>query len=222
MDSLKYANIYGFYGDENFRLSSENTEAMKKGYQTLTGMEDIRLVVLGGGCVGKSTFTIYFVQRIFFEEYDPTIEDSYRKQILICEQPVVVDILDTAGEEEYSAMRDQYMRTAEGFFVFYAITNKYSFEEVQSFVEQIQRVKDVDHSPTVIVGNKCDLESEREVQTHEGERMAEKFKLPFFETSAKFGINVDEAVYTLATEIYQSRNKIEIRAPKNKKQCVIC
>ena len=187
-------------------------------------MQDcIRLIVLGGGGVGKSSCTIYFMKRVFVEEYDPTIEDSYRKQIVFAENPVVVDIIDTAGEEEYCAMRDQYIRQSEGFLIFYSITCKFSFEQVQSLVEQVQRAKDAYSCPWIIIGNKCDLESERQVETHEGEKMAEKYGALFFETSAKFGINVDEAVYALVSEVYQFREKNEIRvAPKARKQCVIC
>src|SRR3990167_2848422 len=188
-------------------------------------MQDVKLDVLGGGGVGKSSFIINFILHIFPEEYDPTIEDSYRKQIMIGEQPVVVDILDTTGEDKYVPLRDRYMSTSEGFIIVYSITNKCSYEEVGLYVEQIARVKDVDHSPTVIVGNKCDLETERQVQTHEGEMLAEKFNAAFFETSAMFGINVYQAVHVLATEVYQSRGKNENTSRKkmaNKKECAIC
>jgi small GTP-binding protein len=69
-----------------------------------------------------------------------------------------------AGQEEYSAMRDQYMRTGQGFILTYAITSRSSFEEIANFREQILRVKDDDTAPIVICGNKCDLESERQVR----------------------------------------------------------
>lgn len=72
-------------------------------------------------------------------------------------------MLDTAGQEEYSAMREQYMRTGEGFLLVYSITSRQSFEEISTFQQQILRVKDKDYFPMVVVGNKCDLECEREV-----------------------------------------------------------
>lgn len=75
----------------------------------------------------------------------------------------MLDVLDTAGQEEYSAMREQYMRTGEGFLLVYSITSRQSFEEITTFQQQILRVKDKDYFPMVVVGNKCDLESEREV-----------------------------------------------------------
>jgi len=97
------------------------------------------------------------------DEYDPTIEDSYRKQVTIDEETCLMDILDTAGQEEYSAMRDQYMRTGQGFILTYAITSRQSYDEINTFREQILRVKDADAVPMVIAGNKCDLEDERQV-----------------------------------------------------------
>jgi small GTP-binding protein len=94
--------------------------------------------------------------------------DSYRKQCVIDEEVALLDVLDTAGQEEYSAMREQYMRTGEGFLLVYSITSRQSYEEIITFQQQILRVKDKDYFPIIVVGNKCDLESERQVST-EGE-----------------------------------------------------
>ena len=70
-------------------------------------MTEYKLVIVGGGGVGKSALTIQLIQNHFIDEYDPTIEDSYRKQVTIDDETCLLDILDTAGQEEYSAMRDQ-------------------------------------------------------------------------------------------------------------------
>ena len=92
-------------------------------------------------------------------------EDSYRKQCVIDDEVALLDVLDTAGQEEYSAMREQYMRTGEGFLLVYSITSRQSFEEILTFQQQILRVKDKDYFPIIIVGNKCDLDLERKVST---------------------------------------------------------
>ena len=139
-------------------------------------------MVVGGGGVGKSCLTIQLIQSHFVDEYDPTIEgnavgqishklsaityensDSYRKQCVIDDEVALLDVLDTAGQEEYSAMREQYMRTGEGFLLVYSINSRQSFDEIQTFQQQILRVKDKDYFPIIIVGNKCDLDSEREI-----------------------------------------------------------
>lgn len=164
-------------------------------------LKEYKLVVVGGGGVGKSALTIQLIQSHFVDEYDPTIEDSYRKQCTLDGELVLLDILDTAGQEEYSAMREQYMRTGEGFLLVYSINSRNSLEELQSFYEQIQRVKDTDSVPVLVVGNKCDLEIERQVSYEEGLSLAKSFNCPFLETSAKQRINVEEAFYGLVRSI---------------------
>ncbi|CAI4036407.1 hypothetical protein SMKI_15G2500 [Saccharomyces mikatae IFO 1815] len=162
-----------------------------------SAIREYKLVVVGGGGVGKSALTIQLIQSYFVDEYDPTIEDSYRKQVVIDDKVSILDILDTAGQEEYSAMREQYMRTGEGFLLVYSVTSRNSFDELLSYYQQIQRVKDSDYIPVVVVGNKLDLENERQVSYEDGLRLAKQLNAPFLETSAKQAINVDEAFYSL-------------------------
>ncbi|MCJ1486461.1 Ras GTPase [Schaereria dolodes] len=164
-------------------------------------LREYKLVVVGGGGVGKSCLTIQLIQSHFVDEYDPTIEDSYRKQCVIDDEVALLDVLDTAGQEEYSAMREQYMRTGEGFLLVYSIASRQSFEEIQTFQQQILRVKDKDYFPIIIVGNKCDLDGEREVSRQEGESIARQYGCKFIETSAKSRINVDNAFYDIVREI---------------------
>jgi len=179
-------------------------------------MTEYKLVIVGGGGVGKSALTIQLIQNHFIDEYDPTIEDSYRKQVTIDEETCLLDILDTAGQEEYSAMRDQYMRTGQGFILVYAITSRSSFDEISSFRDQILRVKDRDKVPMVLSGNKCDLESERQVTSNEGSDLAKSFGCPFLETSAKTRINVEESFFSLVREIRKESGGAE-GAKKQKK-----
>ncbi|KAJ3371642.1 Ras GTPase [Kappamyces sp. JEL0680] len=155
-----------------------------------------------------------FIQSQFVDEYDPTIEDSYRKQCVIDEESALLDVLDTAGQEEYSAMREQYMRSGEGFVLVYAINARPSFEEIQTFYQQILRVKDTDYIPMTLVGNKCDMENEREISTAEGKEMARKMGAKFVETSARYRINVDEAYYSLVRSIRDENRKV--RGSSNK------
>ncbi|KAG8854016.1 Ras GTPase [Tulasnella sp. 330] len=164
-------------------------------------LREYKLVVVGGGGVGKSALTIQFIQSHFVDEYDPTIEDSYRKQCVIDDEVALLDVLDTAGQEEYGAMREQYMRTGEGFLLVYSITSRNSFEEISTFHQQILRVKDRDAFPVIVVANKCDLEYERQVGMNEGRDLAKHFNCNFLETSAKQRINVDEAFSQLVREI---------------------
>lgn len=184
-------------------------------------MTEYKLVVVGAGGVGKSALTIQLIQNHFVDEYDPTIEDSYRKQVVIDGETCLLDILDTAGQEEYSAMRDQYMRTGEGFLCVFAVNNRKSFEDIAQYREQIKRVKDADEVPMVLVGNKCDL-PKRDVNTGEATDLAKTYNIPFQETSAKTRQGVDDAFYTLVREIRKDKEKRRpAKQPKKRKKCII-
>ena len=156
-------------------------------------MREYKIVVLGSGGVGKSALTVQFVQGIFVEKYDPTIEDSYRKQVEVDGQQCMLEILDTAGTEQFTAMRDLYMKNGQGFVLVYSITAQSTFNDLQDLKEQILRVKDSDEVPMVLVGNKCDLEDERVVGKDQGLNMARQFgSCSFMETSAKAKIGVTD------------------------------
>lgn len=97
----------------------------------------------------------------------------------------------------FCRMRDQYIRTGEGFFLVYAITSMRSFEAIRQFYDRILVIKELDYFPVVIIGNKCDLASMREVPTEKGQALAKEIGAPFFETSARMRINVEESFVEL-------------------------
>ncbi|KAH3766154.1 Ras GTPase [Pelomyxa schiedti] len=168
--------------------------------------DDIKIACVGGGGIGtKSATIIQFVQSHFITEYDPTIEDSYRKQVTVDGITVMCDILDTAGQEEYSAMREQYMKSYEVFSLGYATTSRDSFCEVPRFHDQIIRLKDTIDYPKILIGGKCDLVAERKVSTEEGKALAKEMRCPFFESSACLRINIEESFHEMIRIALQAR-----------------
>ncbi|KAJ8347307.1 hypothetical protein SKAU_G00287080 [Synaphobranchus kaupii] len=158
-----------------------------------TEEERFKLVVVGGGGVGKSALTIQFIQSYFVSDYDPTIEDSYTKTCSVDGKETRLDILDTAGQEEFGAMREQYMRCGDGFLLVFALNDRGSYNEIQKFHTQILRVKDRDDFPMVLVGNKADLEPLRMISIEEAQAFARENRIHYMESSAKNRYNVDEA-----------------------------
>ncbi|XP_053165596.1 ras-related protein Rap-2a isoform X2 [Hemicordylus capensis] len=104
-------------------------------------MREYKVVVLGSGGVGKSALTVQFVTGTFIEKYDPTIEDFYRKEIEVDASPSVLEILDTAGTEQFASMRDLYIKNGQGFILVYSLVNQQSFQDIRPMRDQIIRVK---------------------------------------------------------------------------------
>merc|ERR1719282_146200 len=167
-------------------------------------MIEQRIVVVGAGGVGKSCLTIKFIKGSFTTTYDPTIEDTYRKQVEVDGNHLILDILDTAGQEDFSAMRASYVRTGQGFLLVYSITSENSIKELRSFHNTILRSKNVDDVPMVILGNKCDAEEMREVSKETCRELGVEYRCKSMETSAKENINVTEAFEQVSREISAS------------------
>ncbi|XP_072107879.1 GTP-binding protein Rit2-like isoform X2 [Mobula birostris] len=165
------------------------------------GSREYKVVMLGAGGVGKSAMTMQFISHRFPDCHDPTIEDAYKTQVRIDDNPAYLDILDTAGQAEFTAMRDQYMRGGEGFIICYSITDRRSFQEAAEFKELIYRVRHTYDIPIVLVGNKTDLEEYRQVSREEGMALAREYNCPFFETSAALRLYIDDVFYGMVREV---------------------
>lgn len=106
-------------------------------------------------------------------------------------------VLDTAGQEEFCAMREQYMRSGEGFLLVFSLTDRNSFADIRNYQKQILRVKDRDEFPMLLVGNKSDLTQYRQVSRDEAQQFSNSVGVPYIECSAKLGINVVESFHEL-------------------------
>jgi len=179
-----------------------------------------KLVVVGEGGVGKSALTIQFFQKMFVEDYDPTIEDSYIQHVEVDRQVCVLDVLDTAGQEEFSALREQYMRKGDGFLIVYSVIDPNSFKNTRQFYNQILRVKDRKSYPMILVANKIDLVHLRKISEEEGRELAAELQIPYIETSAKVPpVNVDVAFHELVRVIrQQNQNQYPIKKKRKKRR----
>ncbi|KAF3291487.1 Ras GTPase [Orbilia oligospora] len=148
--------------------------------------QQYNLVVFGSPGSGKSLFVDRFIAANLGCECQcdkkRTVDDSFRKHIVIGDEVVLLDILDTT-ECEYRALYEEYIRRREGFVLLYSITSRESFEALSTFRQDILRIKNEDFVPMVIVGTKRDLESNREVSPQEGRALADSFGCSFFEAA---------------------------------------
>jgi len=120
-------------------------------------------------------------------------------------EEAILNIYDTAGQEDFSAVRDQYIRIGEGFVCMYSVTTDASFQEVRNLREKLLNITDDDKIPCVLVGNKCDLTEDREVPTQTGQALATEFHWNFLEASAKTKTNVVETFEAIVKSIRDYR-----------------
>ncbi|GAA5993893.1 hypothetical protein JCM5350_000112 [Sporobolomyces pararoseus] len=161
---------------------------------------EYKVVVLGGGGVGKSALTVRFVHSLFVEKYDPTIEDSYRRTINVDGITVALEVLDTAGTEQFMSLHHMYIKSGDGFLLVFSLTSLESVSELYHLREQIQRIKDASNTtglpqkvPLVLVGSKLDLINERQVKREVAVNLSQQWGgVPYYETSSRKEINVEE------------------------------
>jgi len=154
---------------------------------------EVKVCLMGDGGVGKSCLSLQYAYEKFIDEWDPTIEDTYRIQKTIDGKPVMLSLLDTAGQEEFEQMRDSWVRTNDTFLLCFSLTDRRTFDHLDDFHERILRVKDaeVGEVPIVLVANKKDLE--HVVTPEEAAAKAERLGVPLIETSAKAHDGVNAA-----------------------------
>lgn len=165
-----------------------------------------KVIVIGSGGVGKSALTLQFMYDEFVEDYEPTKADSYRKKIMLDGKEAQIDILDTAGQEDYAAIRDNYFRSGEAFLCVFSILEQESLLATEELREQVLRVKNDDKTiPFLLVGNKTDLESRRTVSQEMALEQARSWGVSYVETSAKTRQNVDHVFIELMRMIRDRR-----------------
>ncbi|RLV63753.1 hypothetical protein DV515_00017949, partial [Chloebia gouldiae] len=179
---------------------------------------DYRVVVFGAGGVGKSSLVLRFVKGTFRDTYIPTIEDTYR-QVISCDKSVcTLQITDTTGSHQFPAMQRLSISKGHAFILVFSVTSKQSLEELKPIYQQIVQIKgSVESIPIMLVGNKCD-ETQREVESREGEAMAKEWKCAFMETSAKMNYNVKELFQELLNLEKRRNVSLTIDGKRSSKQ----
>jgi len=162
-----------------------------------------KLVVLGFRGVGKSALIARFVDNKFLDQYEPTIEYTYRTTLLRKNVRFVCDILDTSAQDEYSSLSRQASVGVHGYILVYSSISRTSFENVKVIHDKVLNVFGGATIPMVLVATKIDVEEFREVLPQEGRALASRWGCPFIECSAKEDWGVDDVFQILLGSVEQ-------------------
>ncbi|KAF8937631.1 ras-2 [Dissophora ornata] len=176
-----------------------------------------RIALLGSRAVGKSSMTIQFVEDVFVDSYYPTIENTFTKSISHQGQEYAAEIIDTAGQDEFSIFNGKHALDIHGYILVYSVTSKLSFDMIKIIRDKILNYTGTDWVPIVIVGNKSDLHGQRQISTEEGEELAASWNCQSCESSAKHNENIGRVFELMIGEIEKSTNVPE----EAKKDCLI-
>ena len=180
-------------------MKEDNSEPLK-----------IKIFTLGNSTVGKTCFIRKFDHNTFMNNYISTIgfDHSVKKIILPSGKNAKLFFYDTAGQERYKSLAFNLLKNADGILLMYDITNIETFNAIKGWIKSIKEIKPNDF-PIILIGNKCDLESERKIPKEEGEKEARNNGFPFFETSCKENVNIDETINAIVSMITDEKGQIK-------------
>nr|ACO11625.1 Ras-like protein rasS precursor [Caligus rogercresseyi] len=201
---------------------------VKKGSMDVDGLIYTKVGIFGGGGVGKSCLTLRFQTQKFVEYYDPTILDSFLNKSFMVDGVIrPLEIMDTAGQDEYKSMLDLYLKSSDGFFMVYDVTDRSSFKQIPGIVKSLRLSRGIDEDdenipPIIIIGNKCDLNERREVSFEEGKSLADELgpNVSYEETSAKEDINIIKVFEDIVRMVLKYKKKMKTKK-KGRRRCVI-
>ncbi|XP_033624370.1 ras-related protein Rab-27A-like [Asterias rubens] len=192
-------------GDSTTALPSSN--AMGGEYDYL-----IKFLALGDSGVGKTSFLYQYTDGTFNSKFISTVGIDFREKRVMHRPKGVADnmsrgqrvhlqLWDTAGQERFRSLTTAFFRDAMGFLLLFDLTNEQSFINIRNWMTQLQMHAYCENPDIVLCGNKSDLEEHRAISDERAKEMAEKYGLPYFETSAKTGANISKAIECLLDNV---------------------
>ncbi|XP_070171735.1 ras-related protein Rab-37 isoform X2 [Polyergus mexicanus] len=160
------------------------------------------VMLLGDSGVGKTCLLTRFRDGRFLSgNYITTVGIDFRNKVVtVDDTPIKLQIWDTAGQERFRSVTHAYYRDAHALLLLYDVTNKTSYDNIRAWLSEIREHANED-VVIMLLGNKSDCGTERIVKREDGERLAQEYKVPFMETSAKTGLNVELAFLAVAREL---------------------
>ena len=166
-----------------------------------------KIIIIGDTHVGKSNVLLRFSEDIFQDSFQPTIGVDFKiKSIVFENTPIKLQLWDTAGQERFRNITNSYYKGAHGIILVYDITNHSSFQNLDLWLDEVEK-HGASNLTKILIGNKCDLEEMRQVEKQEAQKKAEDLGMPFLETSAKEGINVENVFLYVIKDIKEKLEK---------------
>ena len=160
-----------------------------------------KILLVGDSCVGKSSLLLKFTENCFCDQHISTIGVDFKIHTININGKIIkLQIWDTAGQERFRTITTSYYRGAHGIIMVYDITNKESFTKLRTWCDEITQFND-NNAVVIMVGNKSDLTSDRNIEYKTGKCFADNLNIDFLETSAKDSSNVEDAFVSLAEKI---------------------
>ncbi|XP_063303862.1 EF-hand calcium-binding domain-containing protein 4B [Pelobates fuscus] len=219
------------------RIPSEEVPSSPRGQpvgkETLSSEEHMysppdrlfKIVMVGNSSVGKTSFLRRFCEGSFFPGTSATVGVDYSvKTVTVDNSQIALQLWDTAGQERYRSITKQFFRKADGVIIMYDITSKDTFTSVRQWLSSVEEAAG-ENIPILMLGNKIDIEKEREVPLGLGEHLAKDYNFMFNECSAYTGHNVTESILNLARILKEQEDKVKentvrlLESPKKKKCC---
>jgi len=205
-----YTSTGGVIDDTNLLREDEDVYISEKSgfYRNESSAKRYKIAILGPGGVGKSCLTIRYTKSTFVESYDPTIEDAFRHQAVVDDRVVQLEILDTAGQEEFKCLSQSWVEGKDGFLLVFNLCDTNSFQACAMYYKMIEKEaeqREKDRPPIVLVGNKSDLVDKRKITMQQAIERSELWSVTYIETSARTGQNVEKAFEELVRLIRRDK-----------------
>ncbi|XP_073832497.1 RAS oncogene family member Rab27 [Musca autumnalis] len=166
----------------------------------------MKFLALGDSGVGKTSFLYQYTDGRFHSQFISTVGIDFREKRLIYtsrgrNHRIHLQLWDTAGQERFRSLTTAFYRDAMGFLLIFDLTSEKSFLEISNWLEQLRQHAYSEDPDVVLCGNKCDLHSIRVISHEQATALADRYKLPYIETSACTGFNVSAAVELLVGRV---------------------
>mmetsp|Transcript_43740 Transcript_43740/g.102941 ORF Transcript_43740/g.102941 Transcript_43740/m.102941 type:complete len:560 (-) Transcript_43740:108-1787(-) len=167
----------------------------------------LKIVIIGDSGVGKTSLLTRFSEDTFSESFISTIGADFKMRTLtVKDRKVKLQVWDTAGQNRFKLITSAYYRGADGIIVVYDVTNQASFDAVDDWMAEIDKMKEAPDVPVMVLGNKSDLVERRRVQTNDAQRYCSEKKVPLAETSAKTAFGVENAFCSFSEKMLERRD----------------